>query len=113
MIKYIISAVVITLFLLADIYIFAVCGEVIGFAMVALETVAVVRLRYELREFNKEGCLPSIFIHRFIYLITPLYLFEYARLDVFNYVRYIVKYFYTSPKAWSENAQKIFLKFVK
>ena len=27
MIKYIISAVVITLFLLADIYIFAVCGE--------------------------------------------------------------------------------------
>ena len=55
MIKYIISAVVTTLFLLADIYIFAVCGEVIGFAMVALETVAVVRLRYELREFNKEG----------------------------------------------------------
>ena len=55
MIKYIISAVVITLFLLAGIYIFAVCGEVIGFAMVALETVAVVRLRYELREFNKEG----------------------------------------------------------
>ena len=55
MIKYIISAVVITLFLMADIYIFAVCGEVIGFAMVALETVAVVRLRYELREFNKEG----------------------------------------------------------
>ena len=51
MIKYIVSAVIITLFLLADIYIFAVCG----FAMVALETVAVVRLRYELREFNKEG----------------------------------------------------------
>ena len=55
MIKYIVSAVIITLFLLADIYIFAFCGEVIGFAMVALETVAVVRLRYELREFNKEG----------------------------------------------------------
>lgn len=55
MIKYIVSAVIITLFLLADIYIFAVCGEVIGFAMVVLETVAVVRLRYELREFNKEG----------------------------------------------------------
>ena len=55
MIKYLMSAGVITLFLLADIYIFAVCGEVIGFAMVALETVAVVRLRYELREFNKEG----------------------------------------------------------
>ena len=35
MIKYIVSAVVITLFLLADIYIFAVCGELIGFAMVA------------------------------------------------------------------------------
>ena len=55
MIKYIVSAVIITLFLLADIYIFAVCGETVGFAMVALETVAVVRLRYELREFNKEG----------------------------------------------------------
>ena len=55
MIKYIVSAVIITLFLLADIYIFAVCGEVIGLAMVALETVAVGRLRYELREFNKEG----------------------------------------------------------
>ena len=55
MIKYIVSAVIITLFLLADIHIFSVCGEVIGFAMVALETVAVVRLRYELREFNKEG----------------------------------------------------------
>lgn len=55
MIKYIISAVVITLFLLADIYIFAICGEVVGFAMVALEAVAVARLRYELREFNKEG----------------------------------------------------------
>ena len=36
MIKYIVSAVIITLFLLADIYIFAVCGEVIGFAMVVL-----------------------------------------------------------------------------
>ena len=46
MIKYIVSAVIITLFLLADIYIFAVCGEVIGFAMVALEAVAVVRLKY-------------------------------------------------------------------
>lgn len=55
MIKYIVSAVVITLFLLADIYIFAVCGETVGFAMVVLEAVAVVRLRYELREFNKEG----------------------------------------------------------
>lgn len=55
MIKYIVSAVVITLFLLADIYIFAVCGEAIGFAMVALEAVTVVRLRYELRKFNKEG----------------------------------------------------------
>ena len=55
MIKYIVSAVIITLFLLADIYIFAVCDEVICFAMVALEAVAMARLRYELREFNKEG----------------------------------------------------------
>lgn len=55
MTKYIISAIIITLFLLADIYIFAVCGEVIGFAMVALEAVAMARLKYELREFNKEG----------------------------------------------------------
>ena len=55
MIKYIIYAVIIALVLLADIHVFIVCGEVIGFAMVALETVAVVRLRYELREFNKEG----------------------------------------------------------
>ena len=55
MINYIVSAEVITLFLLADIYIFAVCGEAVGFAMVVLEAVAAVRLRYELREFNKEG----------------------------------------------------------
>lgn len=55
MIKYIVSAVVITLFLLADIYIFAVCGETVGFAMVALEAVAMARLKYELREFNKKG----------------------------------------------------------
>lgn len=55
MIKYIVYAVIITLFLLADIHIFAVCGEVVGLAMVAFEAVTVVRLRYELREFNKEG----------------------------------------------------------
>ena len=55
MTKYIISAIIITLLLLTDIYIFAVCGEAVGFAMVALEAVAMARLRYELREFNKEG----------------------------------------------------------
>lgn len=55
MIKYIISAVIITLFLIADIYIFAVCGEVIGFAMVILEGVAMARLKYELRGQEKEG----------------------------------------------------------
>ena len=71
MTKYIISAIIITLFMLADIYIFAVCGEVIGFAMVALEAVAMARLKYELREFNKEGRYPS-------YFYTLAYLFNYA-----------------------------------
>lgn len=55
MIKYIISAVIITLFLIADIYIFMACGEVIGFAMVILEGVAMARLKYELRGQEKEG----------------------------------------------------------
>ena len=55
MIKYIISAVIIAMVLLADIHVFIVCGEVVGLVMIAFEAVVMARLEYELREFNKEG----------------------------------------------------------
>lgn len=55
MTKYIVSAIIITLFLIADIYIFVCCGIAIGLAMVVLEGVAIARLVYELRGQNNEG----------------------------------------------------------